>query len=370
MNGKKTAPYRIGVDENGLGARLGPLLVTAVLARVDEGGARLLSRKLPEKLRRDLDDSKALVSCHDVSLGEAWARALFEREHPDVTPRSPAELFTALSLHGEEQLQGACPPSTKEQCWTQVGEAFQASDEQLERTRGHLRTLEARGVDLLLGRSSWVCTGKLNELKARGINRFSADLHEMERLVLELRRHAGHDVWAVCGKVGGMGQYGRFFGPLSGRLHTPLVEGAAESAYHFPGLGTLAFVRDADASDPLVMLASLVGKYFRELSMRRISTYYRTELGAPEDEFSVPSGYHDPVTRRFVDDTTELRTRLRILTSCFERSRDEAAAVSSEARAGARAGEARAGKVKLVRVAKATNKKPAPSDKQIDLFSG
>ena len=40
--------FRIGVDENGLGSRVGPLVVTAVLARVDERGGVALRRKLPK----------------------------------------------------------------------------------------------------------------------------------------------------------------------------------------------------------------------------------------------------------------------------------------------------------------------------------
>src|SRR5690606_2557430 len=104
-----------------------------------------------------------------------------------------------------------------------------------------------------------------------GVHRFAADLHAMERLLLTLRERRDEDLLAICGKVGGIGQYERFFGPLAGRLRTVLAEGRDESRYHFPGLGELRFLRDADARDPLVMLASLVGKYVRELLMNRIS---------------------------------------------------------------------------------------------------
>ena len=315
--------YRIGADENGLGARLGPLTVTAVLAEVSGRGTRLLSRRLPQTIRADLDDSKALVSCHDVSLGEAWARGLFEREHPGVELGSPDALFAALRRVDEKSLSEHCPSSTRAQCWSLGDERFEASEEQLDRVRGHLDTLEKRGVQLRFARTGVVCTGSLNQLKSAGINRFGADLHEMERLVLDLRARVPANVWATCGKVGGMAQYPKFFGPLGGHLHTVLAEGAAESSYLFPQVGTLRFVRDADASDPLVMLASLIGKYFRELLMRRIALYYRDVLGTAADEFVIPSGYHDPVTTRFVDETRKARKRLSIVTSCFERSKDE-----------------------------------------------
>lgn len=307
---------RIGADENGLGARLGPMIVTAVLADVDEGGARLLGRKLPQALRRDLADSKTLVSCHDTSLGEAWSRALvhyLDGEHP----ASPQELFRRLSREPEAALKSRCPSHVEAQCWSAEQEQFEATEEQLERVRGHLHFLEARGVRLRGALTQSLCSARLNELKRQGIHRFTADLHAMESLVLDLRAKAGRDVIATCGKVGGIGRYEAFFGPLSGRLRTVLGEARSHSVYSFPGIGELRFVRDADSSDPLVMLASLVGKYVRELLMRRVARYYPEAIG---DHF--PSGYHDPVTTRFYEATRSARTRLRVTDDCFVRAKD------------------------------------------------
>jgi ribonuclease HII len=98
-----------------------------------------------------------------------------------------------------------------------------------------------------------------------------------------------------------------------------LETGRARSSYDFPGVGELQFVRDADEKDALVMLASLVGKYVRELLMARVSDYYRESSGE-----IVSSGYHDPVTARFVRATALHRKRESIPNDCFERARDEA----------------------------------------------
>lgn len=319
------AAFLIGADENGLGSRLGPMIVTAVLAEVDEAGERFLSRKLPKRLREDLDDSKRLMSHTDVGIGEAWARAL-----TGDTARSPAELFEQLSLEGTSKLREPCPSAAHAQCWSSERETFAASDEQYQRTKAHVATLSSRGVRILEVRSSVVCTHRLNENRRRGINRFVSDLHAMERLILQLQRRAGAPVHAVCGKVGGIGEYAKFFGPLSGWLHATIVEGQAESAYHFPTLGRIRFVRDADARAPLVMLASLVGKYVRELFMTRIAGHYE-----PSDaEAGRPSGYHDPVTAAFVERTALVRKKRRMPDGCFERERDAALAEAAE---GARA---------------------------------
>ena len=305
--------FRVGVDENGLGARLGPLVVTAVLARVTERGLRTLSRKLPQAIRADLDDSKRLLTHTNVALGEAWARALTKGPSS-----SPAQLFEQLSLEGTSKLKRPCASHVLGQCWNERSEAFLALPADLARIQKHKLALAERGVELLSVRSSVVCTQQLNDKRTKGTNRFVADLHAMESLVLALRTQAGSDVQAVCGKVGGIAEYSKFFGPLSGRLHAILGEGRAKSGYRFPDLGEIHFVRDADAADALVSLASLVGKYVRELFMSRIGSH-NAEADSADDKR--PSGYHDPVTAGFVVRSEALRRRRKIPDHCFERER-------------------------------------------------
>ena len=94
-----------------------------------------------------------------------------------------------------------------------------------------------------------------------------------------------------------------------------LEEGRARSAYHFPGVGELAFVRDSDASDLCVAMASMVGKYLREALMARVVRFYQ----ALAPDLHTASGYHDPVTRRFVDATRLLRVHREVPDHCFER---------------------------------------------------
>jgi hypothetical protein len=293
------------------------------LAETDEAGERFLSRKLPKKLREDLDDSKRLMSHTNVGIGEAWARAL-----TDNSAGTPAELFERISLEGSARLREPCPKAAHAQCWTTETEAFSATAEQLGRAQQHVVTLAERGVRILEVRTSVVCTLRLNENRRRGINRFMSDLHAMESLILKLQRTAGAPVHAVCGKVGGIGEYAKFFGPLAGWLHATIVEGQAESAYQFPTLGRLRFVRDADAHAPLVMLSSLVGKYVRELFMSRIASHYPADT----DDEPRPSGYHDPVTAAFVQRTALVRKKRRMPDQCFEREGPAEAAAREEAR--------------------------------------
>ncbi|HHH11139.1 MAG TPA: hypothetical protein ENK23_03595 [Sorangium sp.] len=316
------AHHLIGVDENGLGPRLGPMLVTAVLARASDEGRLVAARKPRGGLRQRLGDSKALMAHGDIGLGEAWARVLVARgagKHKRCD--TPDDVVHSIALQDHAELTAPCPQHVAPQCWSSAGELFLPDEDgrgtklrkQLHRD---LDRLARRGLEVVQVRSAVVCTRRLNDALLEGHSRFAVDLHCMERLILDMRASCGAEVDAVCGKVGGYGVYGKAFGPLAGRLHLVLEEGRARSAYRFPGIGNIAFVRDSDGSHLLVGLASLVGKYLRELLMGRIVRHYQRLDG------SVPmaSGYHDPVTRKFVLATEALRRQKRIPAACFERN--------------------------------------------------
>ncbi|MCL2825061.1 MAG: hypothetical protein FWD57_13815, partial [Polyangiaceae bacterium] len=67
---------RIGADENGLGPLLGPLIVTAIAARVSDDTSARMTKEPHAFLSKRLADSKKLVAHGDVNLGEAWARTI------------------------------------------------------------------------------------------------------------------------------------------------------------------------------------------------------------------------------------------------------------------------------------------------------
>ncbi|HSQ62673.1 MAG TPA: hypothetical protein VLM85_05645 [Polyangiaceae bacterium] len=304
----------VGIDENGLGPRLGPLVVTAVTARTtDDKAAKVLLGRPGRAFGARIGDSKALVSYKDGALGQAWARVLGEAT--GVSAASPRELALGLALEDETSLMAQCPGHHKAQCWSSDGEAFDAPADLLANVRKDLGRLERRGVCVQSVRVAIVCTRRLNQAADAGTSRFQVDLHAMERLVLDARSRATEDVVAVCGKVGGYNQYVDAFGPLSGRLHTVLTEGRARSEYAMPGVGRVAFVRDADEQHLLVCLASLVGKYVRDLLTARVVRHHARDLPA----LPLVSGYHDPVTARFVEETEGSRRAADFPIDCFER---------------------------------------------------
>jgi len=320
-----------------MGPRLGPLVVTSVLTEVDEAGAKLVTSKPRGAVGKRIGDSKKLVAFEDSGLGEAWARAIAARA--GLAPRSPAELLSAIALDDDAALRAPCPPHHVDLCWSSEGESFVAPDAVVAACDKDLDRLEAKGVRVRRLRVAVVCTRRLNEAVDRGQSRFDVDLHTMERLALDARDHAEDEVYALCGKVGGFDFYGPRFGPLAGRLHTTLIEGRARSEYLVPGVGRLAFVRDADESHLIVGLASLVGKWVRDHLMRRVVRFHRAEDATLPDA----SGYHDPVTARFILSSELVRARRRVEPACFERASvgKRAAEAASSARSAASATSSR-----------------------------
>jgi ribonuclease HII len=309
------AGTRIGIDENGLGPRLGPLIVTAVVAETLDAAGRSRAEGRPRgAMRARLGDSKRLVAFGDTALGEAWARAIAKRMGFGE-PDGPEALVRVLSLDTPEALRSPCPREHADQCWNTSGEEFQADAKLVAKVERDLSKLEEQGVSVRRAACVVTCTRRLNEGIARGLTRFHVDLHAMERLALDARERAGAEVFATCGKVGGFDRYSPAFGPMSGRLHAIAEEGRARSEYVVPGFGRIAFVRDADDKHLLVCMASLVGKWVRDLLMARIVRHHRER----DAELPNASGYHDPVTSRFVDSTRLARKRRGLPDDCFER---------------------------------------------------
>jgi ribonuclease HII len=304
------AGLRVGVDENGLGPRLGPMIVTGALLDVGCDAAAYVRAANAV----GIGDSKGLCAHGAMRDVEATVLALLD-VHLGLRPASFAALVEALCLDSNAALRALCPDGEAPRMCFGADVALPAfGGAPGERYRDGARAFRDAGARVRAVRFTSVCNRRLRAEQGRGRSRFDVDLARMVDLVGALRGDAGEVVTAVCGKVGGRKRYADALGALS-----PLVaieeESAARSAYRVPGIGSVAFVRDADASDPAVGLASLVGKLVRELSMLRIHLDLRAHLPG----LGAASGYHDPVTTRYIAATALVRREREIPDDCFER---------------------------------------------------
>jgi ribonuclease HII len=302
--------FVIGVDENGLGPVLGPLVVTGVglaVARYAKDRHGALGREL------GIDDSKSTAAFGKVARAEGLALAVFEALWGTL-PRDVDALFARLLRRPLSTLKAPCPQSTRPQCWS-APLPLPCFGGDVEEGRATLAGLAARGVHVRFAQSEAVCTSELNQRLARGQSRVEVDLEAMELLLCDARTQLGEELVAICGMVGGIRNYPERFRHFTRDAVKPRRTTAHGLAYDVADIGRVSFEIDADQGHLPVAFASMIGKYVRELWMERQNAFYRPHLAAAADV----SGYHDPLTRRFIDASRALRTELAIDDACFVR---------------------------------------------------
>jgi ribonuclease HII len=304
-------PLICGVDENGLGPRLGPLVATAVTLDLDRGAdARALTKKAE---RLGIGDSKAVSAHGDMAWAESVALAALSTA--SGPPEDADALLAAIAVDGVEALRAPCPREAAAQCW---GEhlALPAFGGDVREGRAALDRLAKNGARLVRTRSAIACAKVYGEGVARRRSKLSLDLELFEGLLLDARTAAGIDLDAICGMVGGIRSYRDYFLRIDPMRVVTLDETKGRSSYRVHEFGTLTFEVDADAGHLAVALASMIGKYVRELSMARLHRFYAGHVPG----LTPVSGYHDPVTARFVEATAPVREKLRLPVTCFERA--------------------------------------------------
>ena len=302
----------MGVDENGLGPRLGPLVATSVALRTP----RYLRAALCQRgLALGLTDSKETGGFGRMGFTESVALALMKRGGAGL-PGSADQLLARVSPDSRQRLRACCPDApTAGQCW--------AVDLPLPAFGGDVSYGEGL-LDQLIGRSSLgivdvqsrvACAGVLNAKLAAGQKKLAVDLELFEDLIASVQTRHGSPLLAVCGMIGGIRDYASRLSGFEPYRVTSLAPRRGQRRYMIDGVGEVRFEVDADARHLPVALASIVGKYVREICMRRIGEFYRQ--GNPDVKLA--SGYHDPVTTRFIDATESFRRRLGIAPDCFKR---------------------------------------------------
>lgn len=300
----------VGVDENGLGPRLGPLVATAVSVEI---APRRWAAAQRAAAQVGIRDSKAAGGFQRMQHCESIALALIERVHGEL-PTHADHLLHLLSLEGLDALKMPCPVRSAPQCWS-ASLALPAFEGAVADGRAALERLERAGARACHARSAIACSRVLTRrIRARG-SKLAVDLEMFERLLIDAREHAGVDLEACCGMVGGIRKYPSYLSVLADREVEVLDETSRCCRYEVAEVGRVRFEVDADASHFVVSLASIVGKYVREIAMARQNRFYRER----QPELPAASGYHDPVTRRFVEASRPLRRRLGIDDACFER---------------------------------------------------
>lgn len=235
----------VGIDEVGYGPWLGPFVVAGVAFETPSPELDL-RRAIRDRRVRDskkvFTQEKGIASLEPIAL--SYLSALW-------TPRTHAELWERLSSdprrapwYGDLDLPPAAPPKLPE--GVRVAGAW-------------ARILDAAEYNRRVGSNK----SDLN---------FECASDLMDRA---LRAFPGRIDFHV-GRQGGRQYYLR---PLTMKFGTVMIreESPRRSVYETPR-GTITFLTDGEDRHFLIALASIIGKYVRELSMRLFNEYWTSRI--------------------------------------------------------------------------------------------
>jgi ribonuclease HII len=260
----------VGIDEVGYGPKLGPLVVAAAAAR----------GPLPRGVR--VGDSKKVFS---------QARGVGSLE-PAVLGFLPSATFAELLA----RLSAELPDSP----WYRAALALPA--------RPPLPPLAGAWARVVDPAAFNAATREQNK------SEFLFEL--VAELVGQIRRTHPGPLRFVVGKQGGRAYYLR---GIQERLSpTVLVEEETpgRSAYRLPPDASIEFLRDAEERHELVALASMIGKYVRELAMRLFNGFWTSQVPGLR-----PTAGYGTDARRFARDVEAARARLGIPREAVVRAR-------------------------------------------------
>lgn len=222
-----------GFDENGLGPRLGPLVVTGVLIEMDSEGGTLLSNHVGP-----VDDSKKIFKRDPVSYAKGEAIALAILGAAGLGARDTDDLRGGLKLPADFPL-----PESNLPLWC---------------SRDGLPRLDARITGIM--------TRTISPAALNKANKFSRTVSTM----VELGQALMPFDLGLFGKVGSRKFYAPFLHNAFGVDFKTLGEGHSESRYGARS-AEWRFAVNADALYLPVAMASVVGKYIRELAMLELN---------------------------------------------------------------------------------------------------
>lgn len=301
----------IGIDENGLGPLLGPLTVTAAVFEADSYDPERFWRAAAGIVRAS--DSKRIFSARTLPAAEAatleWLAAF------GVEAASHQDLVSCLQARSPFIAPCGGDPHACCQRSSALLPRFGASaGVDLSSARALREAFTAAGIALLHVRVHTMCPGALNAACAvGGMSKLWVDCRLMLDHVIRESRSAPGEVFALLGKIGAMRRYGPWLFDADLVRSTAALETPPLSAYDVDGVGRISFVRDGDALHLPIAVASMVGKYVRELAVEEMNE----RLGAPHGKRA--SGYRDPLTAAFVRDTAAKRAALGLPDRCFLR---------------------------------------------------
>ena len=211
------AVFVAGIDENGLGPKLGPLVVTGALFEseaedYEPGLFREALGGVAQAGGARVTDSKEVMSTRNMALGETTVLALASLLTGSI-PDSVEALLDFVCDPAPPELRSACPPGASGLCFGE-NEPLPVFGGSLATARAVSSTLEAgmaeAGVRLASVKSEVYCPARYNRWLSgadaptrpgEGRSKADLDLHAFERRIRFFSEAAGGEGLYLCGKV-------------------------------------------------------------------------------------------------------------------------------------------------------------------------
>ena len=269
-----------GIDENGLGPYLGPLVITSFSDRseIQIGSPEEFLLYIKGKGISREDDSKKIFSRRKNDFAkiekiffELWSNRVSSQPHP----LSIKELF-GISLFSKE-IERICPIKPDVFCfsnipipiWVRAGWGMREIPENSKEQEKTRNGPEGRKYEIMF---SVICPGFLHRKVEELGSKFSADAYFMVRMALKSKSR-----FIICGKAGYKKSYVMEIKKAisdegeAGEIN--IIEEGNEVSAYLVGDKIFCFVKDADAKFKQVATASIIGKYIREVSMLSITKF-------------------------------------------------------------------------------------------------
>lgn len=271
----------IGLDENGYGPVMGPLVVTGVIATMD------LDKDWPG----DIYDSKLLFT-HQNTHKELEKIAL------SILNISKGKFSHSTSGIFENFQQDFKCPKDISICFENLPEIpLWTTKKDIENFTKFLSAFcEKKQLKILSINSVILCVHKFNSFCRQNMKKDFINYLLFEKIILQALSKSDN-LFVKAGKIGGRKDYKKF---LEKTFHNWQINNIMEkpeiSGYLLIRNNkkiALNFVRDIESRSFLGVLAGIYGKYIRELFMHSINSFLGTKRYI--------SGYRDIQTKKFLN---------------------------------------------------------------------
>jgi ribonuclease HII len=266
--------YICGIDENGFGPVLGPLVITGILTDNNI--------KIPEYIK----DSKIFYrNKKDFKKLEEIAIVLYYIIEKKL-PLSPYEIYKKFVLSECAFSENICEKNIP------VDFIIDQPDKILFKYNDFLK----ESYKLKEIRVKVICPYFLNEFTSMKNSKFILNLSTFCKIIKELAEYK--EIKFFCGKIGGLIYYKRYLNYFFSDYEVKTIEENENFSSYKISNGIqnfeVIFYKDVENISLLSSLSSILGKYIREIVMESI----RKSLNIKEEI----SGYRDKKTKKMIED--------------------------------------------------------------------